>query len=61
MFKKLAVKVRDARVRDFDVEPPNPVSAKFHARFGFREVGRQSVSYADKRVSMQEAPLAPAG
>lgn len=45
-------------VCEFDVDPPNPVSAKFHARFGFREVGSRQVSYADKRVSMQEAPLA---
>ena len=44
-------------VAEFDVEPPNPVSAKLHARFGFREVGARSVSYADKRVAMQEAPL----
>ena len=44
-------------VCEFDVDPPNPVSANFHARFGFREVGSQQVSYADKRVSMQEAPL----
>ena len=45
-------------VCEFDVEPPNPVSAKFHARFGFREVGSQQVSYARKRVSLQEALLA---
>jgi hypothetical protein len=44
-------------VAEFDVEPPNPVSGKLHARFGFREVGSRSVSYADKRVAMQEAPL----
>jgi uncharacterized protein len=44
-------------VCEFDVEPPNPVSARFHARFGFRKVGLRAVSYADKRVSMQEAPL----
>lgn len=44
-------------VAEFDVEPPNPVSAKLHARFGFHEVGARSVSYAAKRVAMQEAPL----
>lgn len=44
-------------VAEFDVDPPNPVSEKLHARFGFREVGSRSVSYADKRVAMQEAPL----
>ena len=40
---------------EFDIEPANEVSARFHARFGFREVGSRSVSYADKRVAMQEA------
>jgi len=43
---------------EFDVEPPNPVSARFHARFGFREVGRQDVAGAAKAVSLQEVPLA---
>ena len=38
---------------EFDVEPPNPVSAKFHARFGFREVGRQWLSGGRKQVSLQ--------
>ena len=45
-------------VAEFDVDPPNPVSAQLHRRFGFREVGTRQVSYADKRVSMQEAPVA---
>jgi predicted GNAT superfamily acetyltransferase len=36
---------------EFDVEPPNEVSRRFHARFGFREVGTHS--YNAKRVSMQ--------
>jgi hypothetical protein len=44
-------------VCEFDVDPPNPVSAKFHARYGFHEVGSRKVNYADKRVSMQESPL----
>src|SRR3569832_829774 len=39
-------------VAEFDIDPPNPVSAKLHARFGFREVGTRRVSYADKRVAM---------
>ena len=47
----------DRVVAEFDVDPPNPVSAHLHARFGFREVGARSVSYAGKRVAMQEAPL----
>jgi hypothetical protein len=44
-------------VCEFDVEPPNPVSAAFHARFGFREVGSQWVRRGEKRVSLQEALL----
>ncbi|MBC7601317.1 MAG: GNAT family N-acetyltransferase [Ramlibacter sp.] len=43
---------------EFDVEPPNEVSQRFHERFGFREVGSQNVTYAAKRVSMQEVTLA---
>lgn len=42
-------------VCEFDVEPPNPASASFHARFGFREVGSQWVRGGAKRVSLQEA------
>ncbi len=38
---------------EFDVEPPNEVSRRFHARFGFREVGTHR--YGKKRVSLQEA------
>jgi len=38
---------------EFDVDPPNPVSARFHAKFGFHEVGRQVVPYGMKEVSMQ--------
>jgi predicted GNAT superfamily acetyltransferase len=42
-------------VCEFDVEPPNPASAAFHARFGFREIGTQRVRGGAKRVSLQEA------
>jgi predicted GNAT superfamily acetyltransferase len=42
---------------EFDIEPPNPASARFHGRFGFREVGRQNVAYAAKAVSLQELLL----
>jgi predicted GNAT superfamily acetyltransferase len=38
---------------EFDVDPPNPESARFHARFGFREVGRQRVAGGKKEVSLQ--------
>jgi uncharacterized protein len=40
---------------EFDVDPPNPASAGFHAKFGFHEVGRQVVPYGMKQVSMQIA------
>jgi len=42
---------------EFDVEPPNPVSEQFHRRFGFREVGRQSVAGGAKMVSLQAATI----
>ena len=45
---------------EFDVHPPNPVSARFHAKFGFREVGRQSAGGGKKLVSLQVVELAPA-
>ncbi len=38
---------------EFDIDPPNPASAKFHAYFGFREIGRQSVGGGKKEVSLQ--------
>ena len=65
--QKLADRLYDdvvafARARDIpritcevNVEPPNPVSLRFHARRGFREVGREG--YAGKTVSMLERPL----
>jgi uncharacterized protein len=38
---------------EFDIEPPNPVSAAFHSRYGFREVGRQWIGGDKKQVSLQ--------
>jgi hypothetical protein len=38
---------------EFDLDPPNPASQKFHARFGFREVGTQWVADGKKQVSLQ--------
>jgi len=43
---------------EFDVEPPNEVSRRFHVRFGFHEVGRHA--YNRKRVSMQATSVAAA-
>lgn len=41
---------------EFDVEPPNPVSAAFHRRYGFREVGTQWIG-DKKQVSLQTREL----
>ena len=38
---------------EFDLDPPNPASAKFHARYGFREVGTQWLGGGKKQVSLQ--------
>lgn len=40
---------------EIDSDPPNPVSQRFHARWGFREVGRQAVAGGSKWVSLLEA------
>jgi hypothetical protein len=42
---------------EFDLQPPNPASARFHARQGFAEVGRQTLP-GGKVVSLQAAPVA---
>jgi predicted GNAT superfamily acetyltransferase len=42
---------------EFDVDPPNPVSQRFHARFGFTEVGRQRYGAANKAVALQAAAV----
>lgn len=39
---------------EFDVDPPNPVSERFHARNGFEEVTRQRLA-SGKQVSLQVA------
>lgn len=41
---------------EFDIVPPNERSRRFHARFGFREVGSQWVAGGKKRVSLQVLP-----
>jgi predicted GNAT superfamily acetyltransferase len=42
---------------EFDIDPPNEVSRRFHRKFGFREVGTQSVAAGTKRVSLQAVRL----
>lgn len=41
---------------EFDIEPPNEASRRFHARYGFVEVGTQDLAKG-KRVSLQSAAL----
>ena len=42
---------------EFDIAPPNPVSAGLHGKFGFREVGQQLVAGDTNAVSLQAAPV----
>ena len=43
---------------EFDIEPPNPGSMRFHERMGFREVGTQAIGGGRKRVSLQAKAIA---
>jgi len=38
---------------EFDIEPPNDASRRFHQRFGFSEVGTRSHGEITKQVSLQ--------
>jgi len=42
---------------EYDIDPPNPASERFHVAFGFEEVGRQTVSAGKKSVSLQVSRL----
>ena len=42
---------------EYDIDPPNPASAGFHARQGFREVGQRRLD-GGKAVSMQVLDVA---
>jgi uncharacterized protein len=61
LYDDLFVFARQANVPrvvcEYDVDPPNEASRRFHEHYGFREVGAQSVAGGKKRVSLQEAPL----
>lgn len=47
---------------EYNIVPPNPASAAFHARFGFIEIGRRYNDDGDKQLSMQILLLSqPAG
>ena len=57
MFEFAAASAASLVTCEFDVDPPNLASERFHARFGFREVGRQWVADGRKQVSLQVAPV----
>lgn len=42
---------------EIDIQPPNPGSLIFHEKFGFEEVGQQSVYDGAKVVSLQASTL----
>ena len=44
---------------EYDIEPPNPSSARFHDRLGFHEVGRRQLDGSHKVVSMQVLDVDP--
>jgi len=44
---------------EFDIEPSNEGSRRFHAHFGFAEVGTQRVAAGGKLVSLQSVELHP--
>ena len=46
---------------EFALDPPNPVSARFHQRYAFREVGRQWVGAGKKQVSLQARDIEVCG
>lgn len=46
---------------EFDVDPPNPVSERFHRAFGFSEVGQHRYGAASKLVSLQAVTCGAAG
>lgn len=42
---------------EFDIDPPNHASRRFHERFGFSEVGTRSYGEVTKLVSLQMAAI----
>ena len=42
---------------EYNVQPPNPASKRFHDKFGFKELGRQWVAHGTKLVSLQAAEV----
>jgi hypothetical protein len=58
VFTRAAVSAVPLVTCEFDIDPPNPASERFHSKFGFREVGRQQVAGGKKWVSLQAARVA---
>lgn len=46
---------------EYNLTPLNAASARFHERFGFKEIGCQNTVVGDKRVSMQLMDIAGQG
>lgn len=59
LYKELFALAEASGVRqvacEIDIDPPNAISERFHARFGFKELGQQAVAGGSKRVSLQMA------
>lgn len=57
-FFDLAKKQAYKRIAcEFDIQPPNVISARFHTEFGFNQVGTQVLATAKKTVSLQVADV----
>jgi predicted GNAT superfamily acetyltransferase len=61
LYDDLLSFARESGVRvvvcELDIDPPNEVSARFHDRYGFAEVGTQWVAGGTKMVSLRELDL----
>jgi uncharacterized protein len=57
LFEFAAASSVDLITCEYDLDPPNPRSQRFHARFGFAEVGRQRLTGSGKQVSLQAAQV----
>jgi predicted GNAT superfamily acetyltransferase len=63
LYEDLRQRARAAGVArltcEFDLDPPNEASRRFHERFGFEQIGAQTIRNGEKRVSMQALRLRP--
>jgi predicted GNAT superfamily acetyltransferase len=63
LYQTLFKRARDQGVPvvtcEYNIEPPNEPSRRFHDRFGFAEIGTQTLDGGKKRVSLQAAPVQP--